>query len=600
MPLSSQNPLRRFLDSVDGFRIPPQFWRPFFRRYLWIILGALLLLFGLKTGGAWIHQKWTARQSRQLAAEAETRLREGRATEARMALETALRLDPANTTALRSLATLQTSEGRFPEALKTWQKIVDAGALTFADLPTYARVAAETQDWEITKRLVDATKAGKSPSLPHLLQAELSSIRGDLDDAERSLRAANSLDDGRETRSALARFLLVHKNTSENSAEILALLRELYLDQGELGALALASALENNLVPEQETSRWITNLNRHPKATPAMLLVAESARIRLDPDSRPIVAAKVFSRLGNESLDSRAAGVQWLLAAKEPALAARLVTRSEALSRPDLLVKWLDALSASGRREEILEVLADPANPLPPVQSRLYEANTLKLLGRTAESDALNRQVLSEHSSNPAATLKILTYLYLAGENTLFENELRALLAQPDTARQSMQALLPVVQSLRDINQTRRLHELAIASGGLSNTIQLRNEIDYSDLLLGRPVEPRALELLARRNPDNLPLRLTWAMFLLTDGQTPRALVEMQSCSKIHTVNAALFARREMLLAAALAANGHRREALKIQARLPWKHLTLQESTFLLQTQSRPANGAAAPIENIR
>lgn len=581
MRLSRRHPLRKFLSSLDGLRIPRKFWRRFFRRYLWIALGSLLVILTLKSCGGWIHKKWTARQSRQLTAEADTRLREGRATEALMALETALRLDPGNTSALRSLASLQTAQGQLPAAMKTWQKIVDAGALTFADLPPYARLAAETQDWEITKRLLDATKAAASPSLPHLLQAELSSIRGDLDDAERSLRAAVSLDGGRETRSALARFLLVHKNTSENSAEILALLRELSREQSELGALALASALENNLVPGNETGTWIASLNRHPKASPAMLLVAESARVRLDPESRPLVAARVFSRLGNESLDSRAAGVQWLLAAKEPALAARLVTRDEAISRPELLVKWLDALSASGRREEILEVLADPANPLPPVQSRLYEANTLKLLGRTAESDALNRQILSDHSSNPAATLKILTYLYLAGENTLFENELRALLANPDTARQTMQALLPVVQSLRDIHQTRRLHELAIASGGVSNTIQLRNEIDYCDLILNRPVESRALELLARRNPDNLPMRLTWAMFLLSDGQNPRALVEMQACSKIHTGNPALFARREMLLAAALAANGHTRESLKIQARLPWKLLTFQELDLL-------------------
>jgi len=412
MRLSSQHPLRRFLSSLDGLRIPPNFWRPFFRRYVWIILGTALLLFGLKTCGEFVHKKWTTRQSNQLTVEADVRIREGRATEARMALETALRLNPANTSALRSLAALQTAEGRFPDAMKTWQKIVDAGALTFADLPTYARLAAETQDWEITKRLVDATKVGGSPALPHLLQAELSSIRGDHDDAERSLRAAYSLEGGRETRSALARFLLVHKNTRENSAEILGLLRELSLEQSELGALALASALENNLVPDQETSKWISDLNRHPKATPSMLLVAESARLRLDPASRPIVAAKVFSRLGNESLDARAAGVQWLLAADEPDLAARLVTRKEALARPDLLVKWLDALSASGRREEILDVLADSSNPLPSIQSRLYEANTLKLLGRTAESDALNRQILSENSSNPSATLKILTCLF--------------------------------------------------------------------------------------------------------------------------------------------------------------------------------------------
>ena len=584
MPLSSRHPLRKLLTSLDGLRIPPKFWRLLFRRYLWIALAILLPLLALRSCGAWFHDKWTARQSRQLATQAETHLRQGRATEARMALDTALRLNPSNTSALRSLAALQTAQGQPADAMKTWQQLVDAGGLVFSDIPPYARLAAETQDWEIARRLLDATKAGAPPSLPHLLQAELSTIRGDHDSAENSLRTALSLDPSRESRAALARFLLIHKNTPENSPEILTHLRDLSREKNELGALALASALENNLVPPDELDRWITTLNRHPKATPAMLLVADTARIRRDPATRPLVAATVFARLGNESLDARTAGLHWLLAAKEPDLAARLVTPDEALARPDLLVKWLDALSASGRRQQLLEILDHPANPLPSVQTRLYRANTLKLLGRPDEARDIHRALLEENSTNPEATLKILTYLYLAGENTVFENELRTLLSKSATARPALQALLPVVQSLRDIHQLRRLHELAHDSGGLTNTLQLRNEIDYCDLLLGRPVEPRSLEILARRNPENLPFRLTWTLHLLATGQAPRALVELDSLARIHTTDPHLFARRELLRATAHAATGDRAQALKIQARLPRKNLTLQETALLSRT----------------
>lgn len=586
--------LRKFLPVNRGQKIPPHWSRFIFNRYIWLSAGTLAFLVGLAFSALWIHEKWTIQQSRNLAVEAEKRLAGGQTTEARMALETALRLNPTNAAALRTLAGIQTAQGQLPDAMKTWQQIVDAGALQFADIPPYARLAAETEDWQITKRLLDATQASDSPSLPHLLQAELSTIRGDLDEAERSLRLAYSLEKGRETRSALARFLLVHKNTPENSAEILALLRELSRDQSELGALALASALENNLVPDNETSSWIASLNQHPNATPAMLLVAESTRIRMDPASRPIVAAKVYSRLGNESLSTRAAGVHWLLNAKEPALAARLVTKEEALANPHIFVKWLDTLSASGRREDVLDALRDPANPLPPVQTRLYEANTLKLLGRAPEADVLNRQILADHSQDRAATIKILTYLYLAGDNSLFESGLRSLLSKPDTAIFAIQALLPVVQSLRDINQNRRFYELAASSQGLSNTIQLQNEIDYCDLVMGRQIDPSSVELLARRNPENLPFRLSKAMLLLQTGQKLKALVEMQSCSKIHTVDQSLFARREFLLAATLAANNYRAEALRIHARLPWKLVTLQEieilrRAFAFNTDSEPA-----------
>lgn len=585
---------KKFFLLRRGTQIPPQWRQRIFNRYIWISAGAIALLIGLTFSVLWIHEKWTLQQSRKLAAEAEKCLSEGQTIEARMALETALRLNPSNTNALRTLAGIQTAQGQLPDAMKTWQQIVDAGGLTYADIPPYARLAAETQDWQITKRLLDATKASDSPSMPHLLQAELSSIRGDIEEAEQSLRLAYSLERGRETRSALARFLLLHKNTPENSTEILTLLRELSHDPSELGALALASALENNLVPGNETASWIASLNLHPKSSPAMLLVADSARIRMEPASQPIVAAKVYSRLGNESLNSRAAGVHWLLKAKEPALAAQLVTKDEALAHPHIFVEWLDALSASGRREEVLEALGDPANPLPPVQTHLYEANTLKLLGRGSEADVLNRQILSNHSNDLPATLKILTYLYLAGDNSLFEAELRTLLANPDTANQAVQALLPVVQSLRDIHQNRRFYEIAVSSQGLSNTIQLRNELDYCDLVLGRKIDPSSVELLARRNPENLPFRLTKAMLLLQRGQNLKALVEMQSSSKIHTVDQSLFARREFLLAAALAANNYRAEALKIHARLPWKQLTLQEVEILRRTFAFGSNAEPA------
>ncbi|MBU6182087.1 MAG: hypothetical protein KGR46_04675 [Verrucomicrobia bacterium] len=514
---------------------------------------------------------------------AEGYLQELRGVEAQMGIETALRLNPGNTRALRLLAGIQEAQGQGAEAMKTWQELVEHGGLSIADVPEYARLAAKLQDWAIADRLVDSISAGKPSSTPHVLKAELQVIRGDLDGAERSLMKAVSVDSGPEERAVLARFLLLYRKTPDYAQMKYDLLKGLSTESTEIGALSLTSALENNLVPEAEMNSWIERLNRHSKATPAMLLVADSARVRVDPDYTPLVAARVFARLGKEPLDSRKDGMLWLLAANEPGLAARLVTKDEALGDPAIFVKWLDALTASGRRWEVLEVLSDKRNLLPDIQTRLYQANTLKLLGRWQESHDFYKRVLEWSFDKPQARIKAMTYVYLAGENRLFEWSLRPLLKSPGPARAALRAFLPVAQSLRDIHQTRRLHELALEEGGLPQLHHLRNECDYSDLILGKEVDPELIGLLASLNPDDLALRLTWALSQLRDWDGIRAAAELEDCERIPNSDPVLAARFAMLKAAAQAANGQRAEALKIRGNPKLDLLTHQENAFLRQ-----------------
>lgn len=582
--------LDRAIRSLVEMRVSTEFWKRFFKVYLWIACAIFLLGWGGKELVVWGHEKLCQRQSRILTGQAETALRELRGVEARMAIETAIRLDPGNTRALRLMAGIQEASGQGQDAMVTWQKLVDREGLSLADVPEYARLAAKLQDWEIADRLVDSVSAGEPSSMPHILRAELQVIRGDLDGAEKSLRQAVSIDGGAEERAVLVRFLLIYRRTPEFAPEKYELLKGLSSDPGQIGALSLTSALENNLVPDAELDGWITRLNQHPRATPAMLLVADSARVRFDPESKPLVAARLFSRLGKAPFDARAAGLQWLLAAGEPDLAAKLVTRDEALGDPAVFVKWIDALSASGRRWEVLEVLSDERNPLPSIQTRLYQANTLKLLGRRQEAHEFYKKVLEWSFDKPQARIKAMTYIYLAGENRLFEWALRPLLQVPGAGRAALRAFLPVAQSLRDIHQTRRLHELALEEGSLPQVHHLKNELAYSDLILGREVGGEQIGLLASLNPDDLPLRLTWALFLLRQWDGIAAAAELEDCERIPNSDPLLAARLAMLKAAAQAANGQRAEALKIRGNPKLDILSFQENAFLKHVLLFPLN----------
>jgi cytochrome c-type biogenesis protein CcmH/NrfG len=500
-----------------------------------------------------------------------------------MALDTALRLNPKNFRALRLLAPSQAASGQKAEAMKTWQKLVDGGGLILVDVPEYARLAAELQDWEIADRLVDAVSAGAPKALPHHLRAELAVIRGNLSVAEEALRRALSIDGSPESRAALARFLLVHRNSPETAPEILRLLRGLSKDPGNLGALALSSALENRLVPESERSEWVRELLEHPKATAPMLLIAEDARIQADPALRPLAAARVYARFLGKPLDSRERAVFWLMAQKEPDLAARMVTLDEAVGRPQLFVKWLDALSASRRLEQFFDALKDPRNPLPEVQVRLYLANGMKRAGRADEAATLYEKILEESAADPSTQSKVLAYLYLDGENVLFEKGLRPLLSNPSTAAPAMDVLLPLIHNMRDIHQTRRIHELG-SDAGMAGTIELQNELDYCDLILGKPVEAGRLRSVALKNPGSLGMRLTWTMALLRSGRIPEALVEIAAAENQPANGPMTAARFEMIRAAALALDGRRAEALnRIRVNHRLDALSFQEKEFLRQ-----------------
>jgi hypothetical protein len=559
-------------------------------RRLWVSVLALLFLGSLLMGGRWAYGKWTNRQSWSLASLAETQLREGRVNEALMSLETALRLRPDHPHALRLLAQAHTASGQRQQALAAWQKLSESAQLTAADAAAYGLLAGVEGEWALADRIIDSFSIGNQGAEADLLRANILSLRGDTDGTEASLRQAVAKDSTPRSRAALAGFLLAHRLNSSTAPEILTLHRNLITLPDETGANALAAALEAQIVPAAERATWIDTLRKHPKATPALLLEADSAEAAADPAATPLLAAKVSARLEKAPVAERRLGFLWLARHNQHARALRLVTVDETLADPTLFAAWIEALADTGQLEQILQTLDLPANPLPPQRTALYRARTLKLLGRPAEADTAYQSALAAlaaSANSTTDTLAALAYIQDAGETALFETEVQKLLADPATARTAYESLVPVVAKRRDIASIRRLHELALASPALPQKFSIQNEIDYCDLILARPVDAASIAEIARLNPDNPRFQITQALSLFRAGEFAEALSEL-TLQGTPPDDPAIQARHAAIQALLLTTTADPVAAAKTLAALDPMRLTAQEAALVQSARPTP------------
>ena len=132
----------------------------------------------------------------------------------------------------------------------------------------------------------------------------------------------------------------------------------------------------------------------------------------------------------------------------------------------------------------------------------------------------------------------------------------------------------------------------AATSPELANDPTLQNDMAYLNLLLGLPEDTKKLAFQSEANPRDFSFRATYALALLKAGKNKEALALLDSCEPdIHV--ASLPPHHKAIVAAALAANGRRNEALGTASILPPQQLSVQEIEFvrsyLAQLEPTPA-----------
>ena len=498
--------------------------RDIYRAYRWWILsGFAVILVGAIAALAYVgQQKWKLRQSSKLVLDAEEYLLERQATEALMAYETALRLNPKNAEALRGIAVLQYSIGQKGNALLNFQQLADNGAMTARDAQVFALLAAMHGEWELADRIVDALSGGTSAALSHLVSADISSMRGKMDSAESSLRRAVEIDDSERCRAALAGFLIANRLDKNSATEIFLLLNELSASDSGLGAVALTSGIEKNLVPPELMPGWIAALRAHPEKTQEMLLVADAVEVKLAPERIAEISSVVVDRLSEGSLEDRKKGVFWLVNHGMHRHAANLVTREEALGNDELFGIWLDALSGASRFDDLHEALNDAQNPLSPWQTSLARGRALKIEGRESEAVQAFEDSITQSSGSPDDLVKVVAYFVHAGEIELMRQGVAEVFSKKATAVENFHVLRKVIHSKGDIVLVLEFHQLGLESGNLGFQHELQNEIDYCRLVLGDSLEGADIAQLARKNPYNLRFRVTNALWLFLNGESTK------------------------------------------------------------------------------
>ena len=561
--------------------------RRFLSRFRFFILVLIVaIMAGTAAGGWWAYGKFKSRQSRHLATLATDYLRESKLPEAKMSLDTALRLNPSNPDARRLLARIETAQGGGASSLQNWQKLAESGSLTLEDLSNYAVAAAREGEWSLAERLADAAARGGNPVLRHLLRSELLGSKNDLPGAEAELRLAVEADKTGNAKASLAKFLIARRLTAETAPEVLELLRSLSARPDALGADALATAISNGLVPQNEIPGWISSLRAHPQKNSQQLLMADLVEVRLQPQEKSAVAKRTAARLANAPLPDRAAALQWFFMLGELELASSIVKPEEALQSREILANWLDTQAVQKRWDVVLQTLGQPDLPLPSHLQKLYRGRALIESGRADQGRSEYQAAYEETLGDNDKFFETLAYLASAQQTDLFEQGLKLALANPDTAESALRVLIPAVQRQRDAAKLRRIYELALATSPTSENLTVRNDFDYLSLLIGQPVDAREIALRSQANPRDFAFRVTNALALLRADQGKRALTELDHCEPDVYVPA-LAPHQKAVVAAALAASGRREEALQVASMVPPQVLSVQE-VDLLRTYLAP------------
>jgi len=573
--------------------------RLFKRLFKWGGLAVLVLglLAGIGFGGRFALEKWERRQSRELAKSAVENLQKGRPKEALMALETAVRLDPANTRALRMLAGLQQAGSAGVEALRTMESLAKTGTMSSRDFLAYFELALGQGEFALARRLADAASRMGSPELRHRLLARVAMREEDPAEAERELREAVALDRTGRSRLELSEFFLSRKLDAATRVELLEILRGVSTLPDSIGAEALVLGLASGQVPSVEADGWIAALRAHPAASARQRFTADQAEVLLHPKKKTETARRAARTLAARPLAERALALDWALAIGEPETAASLVRPDEAIQNPKLLAGWVDAHARMGAWRESVESWKGNNEPPPDWLAGLLESRALLAEGDSERSREAVEHALGEARAKPDDFLRAVVFLAAVGGEEEFEKVFQEVLGKnPDARDRMIRTVLPAVHLRRDAAPVFRAFELATAEGNASFDPILQNEMDHFALLLGQPVDVESLAARSAAVPSHFPFRATHALGLLREGQAHEAMQVLEDCKPDVQV-ALLPARQKMVVASAFAAVGNRDMARQVAGSIPPGEIWPQEAALFSELLSKPP---ARPVARIR
>ncbi len=276
--------------------------------------------------------------------------------------QTALRLAPRRTDALRGLADIYSLFEK-PAAIPAWRALLALPAATEQDTLDFIRFTLQAERFDLAEAELARLLARTNITIPTLVvAAELFHRQGN---TPRALVFAEDIlrrePDDPTHPIRVARFLLAmpDANRQREGFQRLATMPQL----GPRDRLSIFQSLDSApSLPVPETSAYLDHLPLPASPSAADRLAQTDLRLRLaqEPGARESWIRAAVEALRNGSPEDQLALVRWLNRIREPARLLKLYSLADALALPPILPAYLDALGLTGRWEELQQAAGQP------------------------------------------------------------------------------------------------------------------------------------------------------------------------------------------------------------------------------------------------
>jgi len=504
-------------------------------------------------------------------AKARPYIEQGREGDAMLCLESALRLNPANTAAWKEIAGLHAARRNYSKALDAYMSMFNeagaagmklTGLLSTQDRRTMMLGALREGNKSLVKRLAERTgqRSGNS-ALPYLMMADCLASAGDLNAAVVELIDGLSVNPVFTKPLFLSEILDVKGSQSAEDAEFFSFLSETKNRLGDRRHVALFFGLKTGFVPIDLLQEWITELLESQDAPVSDRLFAAQLERRLRGESIHLDFLTIEDPK-KLSPEDRYLLCRELLKTGATEKALSLITRLQAIQSNKLFQLWIESLLASNREGDALNELDHPSNPLPPHETAF---EMFKLLKKTGNAESAVRLVESIEIDPESSSEQISFADFLAesGQEQLLTTFLRKTRIEKPESLNLQSAVLAKARERGDLAAALTLQNAVLNAFEPARPPAVVADRELFAQFAGQPTDLSQSEKLARTYGESVPAAIAYAFVLLKNGKTAEALVELQKHAGKIDIRS-LPAHQAVAVAAILAANDLRDPAREV------------------------------------
>jgi hypothetical protein len=585
-----------------------------------VLLLALVLVIGF-FGGHPMMNAIKAWQARRHAQRAFTLINKEQWNDARREAIAAYQLRPSEPQALRAVARFL-SRTHQPEALEFWKQLAGKASLTRQDVRDEAMIAitagdrsradasvreligshAEPADWllaaqlSIQKNLHDEAKPYLEEIVADPRATESEQFRATL------LQLALAVGNQTERTNALTRLKKLAEGKTATSLDALVVLARnaLSIPIGGTGSVQSSNPVDatEGVPPTLDLAHALEN---HPLAKAQHKLLALDLRLQVDPAQREALISSAIADWKDAEPTDVAVLAEWLNGKNESQKTLDTISLEKALQSYDLFLRYLDALGALARWNEVKQLLGSERFPLDPVLQAMYLARCSDQLGEKTAVGNNWRRALEAAGGDPRKLMTLARYAEKNENTEIAEAAYNGAVAVSPKLRVAQDGRLRLAQASYDIKKLHAVlaemlvlwpNDAAIqndeaytrlllmpTTGGTSSTLSTANFIppyEAADRAAAEEIEKLAAKLV-RDEPKSLPHRTLLALARLRAGRPLAALdaYGIEVPEEIITPSAAA------VRAATLYANGHADEAADLIKRVSLDRLASEERALI-------------------